>query len=104
MHDTVSTLDVNLFFIQSAPTVSFNIYNAKKTKKKIVYNIYDVFPGSAYELGIIKSKFIDNILKSIQRIGYKKADKIVVMSDDMKNVLKKENVNEEKIRNTYLII
>lgn len=90
-------LDVDLFFIQSTPTVSFTIRKLKKFGIPIVHNIHDVFPGSAYELGIIKSKILDNILKRIQRIGFRLADRVVVVSDDMRDVLVKEKTDPNKI-------
>lgn len=90
-------MDVDLFFIQSAPTAVFTILKLKKFGVPIVYNIHDVFPGSAYALGIVKSKMLNNIFKRIQRIGYRLADKIVVVSDDMRDVLVKEKTDPNKI-------
>lgn len=90
-------LDVDLFFLQSSPTVSFAIQKLKKFGVPIVHNIYDVFPGAAYELGIVKTKILDSIFKKIQRIGFRLADKIVVVSDDMRDILIKEKVDPQKI-------
>ena len=90
-------LDADIFFVQSVPTVSFTIKGLKKLHKPIVYNIHDVFPGSAYELGIVKSKFLDRILKKIQRIGFRLADRVVVVSDDMMNILVQEKTDPDKI-------
>lgn len=90
-------LRADLFFVQSAPTVSFTIHGLRGMKKPIVYNIHDVFPGSAYELGIVKNKIFDKSLKLIQRIGFRLADRIVVVSDDMREVLIKEKVDRKKI-------
>lgn len=90
-------LDVDLFFVQSVPTVSFTIRRLKKYGKPIIYNIHDVFPGSAFELGVVKSKILDYILKRIQRIGFRLADKIVVVSDDMRDVLVKEKTDPNKL-------
>lgn len=87
----------DLFFIQCTPTANVNIKNAKKFKRPIVYNIYDVFPGSAYALGIIKSRLLDKLLKIMQRSAYKKADRIIVMSDDMKTKVVKEKVESKKV-------
>jgi glycosyltransferase involved in cell wall biosynthesis len=89
--------NIDLFFIQSSPTVSFTIGKAKKTKKHVIYNIHDIFPGSAIKLGIIKSKLLNTIFKKIQRFGYKKADSIIVVSNDMKEKLLLEKVSESKI-------
>lgn len=90
-------LNVDLFFVQSVPTVSFTIWRLKKLRKPIVYNIHDVFPGSAYELGIVRNKLLDIILKRIQRIGFRLADKVVVVSDDMKDILVREKTDPSKI-------
>lgn len=89
--------DIDLFFIQSSPTVSFTIKSAMKKKVPIIYNIHDIFPGSAYHLNIIKSKMADKLLRKIQKVGYDSVDKIIVVSEDMKYKLLKEKVNESKI-------
>ena len=90
-------IDADLFFVQSVPTASFMIKKLKKLGSPIVYNIHDVFPGAAYELGIVKYRFLDKALKLIQRVGFKLADRIVVVSDDMRDVLIKEKTDPKKI-------
>ncbi len=90
-------LDVDMFFVQSVPTVSFTIKKLKKLGKPIIYNIHDVFPGSAYELGIVKNRLLDIILKRIQRIGFRLADRVIVVSDDMRDVLIREKTDPQKI-------
>lgn len=90
-------LNADLFFVQSSPTVSFFIRKIKKLGIPIIYNIHDIFPGSAYELGIVKSKILDNVLKIIQRVGFRLADRIVVVSDDMRDVLIKEKTDPNKV-------
>ena len=90
-------LDVDLFFVQSVPTVSFTIRNLKKLRKPIVYNIHDVFPGSAYELGIVRTKILNQAFKIIQRIGFNLADRVVVVSDDMRDKLIEEKTSKDKI-------
>lgn len=66
-------------------------------KKPIVLNLYDVFPGHAMSIGVIKSRFIFNTLRLIQKILYRKCKYIVAMSEDMKVQLMNENVDEKKI-------
>lgn len=90
-------LEADIFFIQSVPTVSFTIQKLKKCHKPIAYNIHDVFPGSAYELGIFNIKLMDIALKQIQRIGFKLATKVFVVSDDMKEKLIQEKTDPDKI-------
>lgn len=93
----IKNIILDLYFIQSSPTVSFSILAAHKKNVPIIYNIHDVFPGSAYDLGIIKSRILNTILKNAQKIGYNRAEKIIVVSDDMKNKLIDEKVNKRKI-------
>lgn len=90
-------LDVDLFFIQSSPTILYSVLNAAKLKKPIIYNIHDVFPGSAYAIGVLKWKILDSIFRFLQKFAYKRSNKIIVMSEDMKNILLKEKVSADKI-------
>lgn len=90
-------LDLDMFFVQSSPTASFTIRNIKKKRVPIIYNIHDLFPGSAYKLGILKSRILDEVFKRLQRIGYNLSTKIIVVSKDMKDKLLIEKVDESKI-------
>lgn len=91
--------DADIVFLQSCPTVIYQLLMLKVfNKKPIVYNIYDVFPGHAFDIGVIKSKLIYNVLKLIQRFAYKFSTIITVLSEDMKEKITEENVSREKIR------
>lgn len=82
--------DADLIYIQSNPTILYTMLLLKLFKKKIpiVYSIYDVFPGHAYDIGVIKSKTLYNILRLLQKPCYKMAKEITVLSEDMrKNVI-----------------
>lgn len=90
--------DVDIIYVQSNPVVVFTIILLKLFKRKpIVYSIYDVFPGHAYDIGVIKSKFIYNALKIMQAPCYKFSSAILVLSDDMRDILIKLGVKKEKI-------
>ena len=67
-------------------------------KKPIVLNLYDVFPGHAKSIGVIKNEFVYSVLRKIQRILYRNCTYIVAMSEDMKAQLVGEKVPEEKIK------
>ena len=67
-------------------------------KCPIVLNLYDVFPGHAMSIGVMKNKFIYAVLNFIQRILYKNCDKIVAMSEDMETVLLQQKIPKEKIQ------
>lgn len=90
--------DADVVFLQSCPTVIYQLIMLKLfNRKSIVYNIYDVFPGHAYDIGVIKSKFLYNTLKFIQKITYRMSTIITVLSEDMKNKVIEESVSAEKI-------
>lgn len=91
--------NIDIVLLQSCPTVLFPITLLKLfLGKPIVYSIFDVFPGSAYDIGVMKSKFMYNILELLQKPVYKMSTKIVVASNDMKKTVQQLKVQEDKIR------
>ena len=77
--------DADVIYLQSNPTIIFPMLLLKIFKHlPIVYSIYDVFPGHAYDIGVISSRFIYNTLRILQKPCYKMASAITVLSDDMK--------------------
>ena len=84
--------------LQSNPNSVWNALLLSRLKKPIILNLYDVFPGHAMSIGVIKNKFVFNALRFIQKILYKKCTYIVAMSEDMKTQLLGENVPEQKIK------
>ncbi|MBF4695143.1 glycosyltransferase family 4 protein [Fusibacter ferrireducens] len=91
--------NVNVIFLQSCPTVVYQLMLLKVfSKKPIIYNIYDVFPGHAYDIGVMKSKVLYEILQLIQKISYKLSTVITVLSEDMKKKVGDQGVNLSKVR------
>lgn len=85
--------------LQSNPNSVFNSSLLKLfLNKPIILNLYDVFPGHAMSIGVIKSKFVYNVLRFMQRILYHECKYIVAMSDDMKSQLLSEKVKESKVK------
>lgn len=77
--------DADVIYLQSNPTIIYPMILLKLFKRlPVVYSIYDVFPGHAYDIGVIKSRFIYNVLRIMQKPCYKMATAIVVLSEDMK--------------------
>ncbi|MEG0409103.1 MAG: glycosyltransferase family 4 protein [Bacilli bacterium] len=91
--------EADVVYLQSNPTIVFTILLLKLFLKKvpIVYSIYDVFPGHSYEIGVIKSKTIYNILRIIQKPCYYFSSAILVLSEDMKQKVIELGVKSEKI-------
>jgi len=77
--------DADVIYLQSNPTIIYLMILLRlRMKLPVVYSIYDVFPGHAYDVGVIRSKFLYSILRIMQKPCYKLANAIVVLSDDMK--------------------
>ena len=92
--------DSDLVFIQSSPTALYNISVVKsliKDKKKILYNVQDMFPGSSIASGVMTKKWMQKVFYSLQKIAYRKSDVIVGISDDMKDKLIEQGVPAEKV-------
>lgn len=91
--------DADLIYLQSNPTIYFPMMFIKLFMKgmPIVYSIYDVFPGHAYDIGVIHSKLLYNIFKLIQKPCYKWATAITVLSDDMKDRIVREGARPNDV-------
>lgn len=91
--------DVDVIYLQSNPTIIYPMLLLKMYRHRIpiVYSIYDVFPGHAYDIGVIKSKFIYTLLRLMQKPCYKMADAIVVLGEDMKDKVVKQGAKKESV-------
>lgn len=90
--------DIDIVLLQSSPTILFSITLLKLfLHKPVVYSIFDVFPGSAYDIGVIKNKLIYKVLEILQKPVYNLSTKIVVAGDDMKTKVQKFKVPHDKV-------
>lgn len=94
--------NIDVIYLQSNPTIYFPMFLLKVFKKNIpiIYSIYDVFPGHAYDIGVIKNKLLYNIFRWLQKPCYRAATAIAVLSDDMKDVVVKEGA---KVDDVYVV-
>lgn len=91
--------NVDVVFVQSCPYAVFQILLTKLfVKKPVVYNIQDMFPGSAIHSGVMKQKWMQKVFYAVQKIAYHKADCITVISDDMRNKVIEQGVDPEKVQ------
>lgn len=71
-------------------------------KKTIVYNAQDIFPDSLVGTGLTKKgSLIWKIGRFVEKITYKYADKIIVISEDFKRNIMAKGVPEDKIVVVY---
>lgn len=94
--------DIDIIYLQSNPTIIFPMLLLRLFKHNIpiVYSIYDVFPGHAYDIGVIKSKAIYKLLQIIQKPCYKMASAITVLGEDMKTKVVEQGA---KVSSVYVI-
>lgn len=75
----------DIFIIQSPPLLVAlsGLILSKFLGIKNVLNVSDIWPLSAYELGVIHKGFFYNFLEKIEKTNYKLANKIVGQSDEI---------------------
>ena len=95
-----SKFDADAIFVQSTPPTQGAMAAIIKKKKKIpfIYNLQDVFPDSRLGAGMTKeNSFIYKIGRRIEDYTYRNADRIIVISNDIKQNIINKGVPEEKI-------
>ncbi len=94
----VKVKDADVIYLQSNPTILFPMLLLKLFKSlPLLYCIYDVWPGHAYDIGVVKSKLLYNIFRLLNKPCYKLADAISVMSEDMKKTVIDEGAKSDKV-------
>lgn len=85
--------------VQSCPWAPFLVSIVKNTLGiPTVFNIQDMFPGSSIASGVMTKKWMQKFFYRFQRIAYKKADIITVISEDMKSRVVAQGVSADKVR------
>jgi colanic acid biosynthesis glycosyl transferase WcaI len=51
----------------------------------LVFNIQDVFPDVAIELGVLRGERVIAAARWLERVSYERADAVTVLSDDLKD-------------------
>ena len=90
--------DADVVFLQSNPTVIFPMLLLKIFKRlPILYCIYDVWPGHAYDIGVVKSKLLYNVFRLLNKPCYKMASAMSVLSEDMRDKVIAEGAKPDKV-------
>lgn len=89
--------DIDIVVLQSHFTAVYTALLLHRYHKKVVFNIYDIFPGEAYTNGSIKSKFVYDTFCLLQKIIYKTSTKFFTLTEDTKRTLISLKVDKEKI-------
>ena len=97
--------DYDALFLQSTTVAGFAIGLARRVLGSqciITFNVQDIFPYNAEFSGNIKKDgLVFKVMAAEQRFGYKRADRIITISEDMKETLIADGVPAEKIEVVY---
>lgn len=70
---------------------------ARARKAPFVFNVQDVFPDVAIELGVLKNKQLIAAARRLERFCYERSDAVTVLSDDLKGNLSHKVSDPSKI-------
>jgi len=91
-------------FLQSSNVAGMQVFALRHLLRKIpiIFNVQDIFPENAVYCHSIGSKSIAyRILSSIQQYAYRHVNRIITISEDMKDQLVEIGTPEEKIEVIY---
>lgn len=94
---------IKVILVYSPPiTLGLSAYFVSQVKKTpFIFNVQDLFPQNAIDLGILKNKFLIKIYKKVEIFIYKKAKFITVHSEGNKRYIQKHGTNKDKIKVIY---
>lgn len=98
------TQDFDAVFIQSTTVAGFAVRAVRKKLPNaiVTFNVQDIFPYNLMYIGKMKRySLMFKMLAGVQRYGYKHSDHIITISEDMKDTLISDNVEESKIEVVY---
>lgn len=75
-------------FLQSTTVAFFPVLFCRRRRLPVLFNVQDIFPIDALVTGMLKASnpaFI--VSRWMQRVAYRKADRVVTISEDMKRTL-----------------
>lgn len=77
--------------LSNPPFISFHGLILKILKKcKVIYNVQDLFPDLAVELGKLRNKPLIFVLKTLSKYIIRKMDKVIVVGECMERKIKEE--------------
>ena len=84
---------------QTDPPVSglLGIFFAKWYKAKFIYSCKDIYPEVGVITGRLTNPILNFLLKKINLLSFKSADKIICLGEDMKRRIASKDIDENKI-------
>lgn len=92
----------DVVFLQSCNAAAFYVKSLRCLKCPIVFNVQDIFPQNLlFSSQLPMEKISYPILNALQKYAYGRVAKIITISDDMKDTLVDQGVDEDKIEVVY---
>jgi colanic acid biosynthesis glycosyl transferase WcaI len=66
-------------------------------KCPFIYNVQEIYPDVAVNLGVLKSRLIINLLLGLERFVYAKANALAIISEGMANRIRSKKIPPDKI-------
>ena len=98
------TSDYDAVFIQSTNVAGFAVKTIRKKLPKaiVTFNVQDIFPYNlAFSGGLKRNSIVFKVLAAEQRYGYKHADHVITISEDMKDTLVADGTSDDKVEVVY---
>lgn len=93
---------IDILFEDTSYSSIFSVLLAKLKRIKVVMMVQDVWPDNAVMSEMLSHNgFFYRVFNSIQNSSYRRADRIIVISDDIKNFLISKGIKSEKIEVIY---
>ena len=98
----IKKCDADVLFEDVSYSSFWPVRTAKKKDMRIVAMLQDVWPDNAVQSGLIKeNSLLYRYFEGWQRYVYQKADRIICISDDMKDFIASKGIDEKKIEVIY---
>lgn len=89
-------------FLQSCTNAAFYMKGLKKLRCPIVFNVQDIFPYNLHLSGQLPfDRIAFPVFGFLQRKAYRSVDRIITISEDMKNTLIEDGIDARKISVVY---
>lgn len=70
---------------------------ARRSRARFVFNVQDIFPQYAIDVGVLRNKFVIRMFRSLERFLYKRAQCITVHSEGNRDYLASHGAAAEKL-------
>lgn len=100
----LKTLEFDRVFMQSSNVAGVQTVTLRQLHRNVplTFNVQDIFPENAvYSHTMKKNSMPYRVLSAIQKKAYRDADRIITISEDMKDQLLELGVDEDKISVIY---